>query len=92
MKPVLSYFYTLDNKFFDDFPDSNLKSNKNQNLIIHKTIMELRNPLKAILIHIYENNKTREEAAEIMGKSKKWLDTLIGVALVEYLKIRNQNI
>ena len=65
---------------------------KNQNLIIHKTIMELRNPLKAILIHIYENNKTREEAAEIMGKSKKWLDTLIGVALVEYLKIRNQNI
>ena len=30
MKPILSYFYTLDNKFFDDFPDSNLKSNKNQ--------------------------------------------------------------
>ena len=30
MKPILSYFYTLDDKFFDDFPDSNLKSNKNQ--------------------------------------------------------------
>ena len=30
MKPFLSYFYTLDDKFFDDFPDSNLKSNKNQ--------------------------------------------------------------
>lgn len=30
MKPILSYFYTLDDKFFDDFPDSILKSNKNQ--------------------------------------------------------------
>lgn len=65
---------------------------KNQNLIVHQTIMKLRNPLKAILIHIYENNKTREAAAEILGKSKKWLDTLMGVALIEYLKERNKNI
>lgn len=65
---------------------------KNQNLIVHQTIMKLRSPLNAILIHIYENNKTREEAAELLGKSKKWLDTLIGHSLVEYLKLRNQNI
>ena len=65
---------------------------KNQNLIIHQTIMKLRNPLKAILIHIYVNNKTREATAEIMGRSKKWLDTLIGVALIEYLKERNKNL
>lgn len=63
---------------------------KNTNLIIHQTIMKLKNPFKAILIHIYENNKTREEAAEIMGKSRKWIDTLIGVALIEYLKERNK--
>lgn len=65
---------------------------KNQNLVIHKTIMELRNPLKAILIHIYENNKTREETADILEKSRQWVDTMIGVAFMEYLKIRNQNI
>lgn len=65
---------------------------KNQNLIVHQTIMSLRNPLKAILIHIYENNKTREATAEIMGRSKKWIDTLLGLALVEYLKERNKNI
>jgi len=65
---------------------------KNQNLIVHQTIMKLRNPLKAILIHIYENNKSREAAAEILGKSKKWVDTLMGVALIEYLKERNKNL
>lgn len=65
---------------------------KNQNLVIHQTIMKLRNPLKAILIHIYENNKTREETADILEKSRQWVDTMIGVAFVEYLKIRNQNI
>ena len=65
---------------------------KNQNLIVHQTIMKLRNPLKAILIHIYEHNKTREETAEILEKSRKWLDSLIGIAYIEYLKERNKNI
>ena len=65
---------------------------KNNNLVIHTTIMKLRNPLKAILIHIYEHNKTREETADIMGKSKKWVDTMIGVALMEYLKARNERV
>ena len=65
---------------------------KNTNLIIHQTIMNLRNPLKAILIHIYENNKTRDEAAEILDKSRKWIDSLLGVALIEYLKERNKNL
>lgn len=65
---------------------------KYNNLVIHQTIMKLRNPLKAILIHIYENNKTREETADILGKSKKWVDTMIGVALIEYLKERNKKL
>lgn len=65
---------------------------KNTNLTVHQTIMSIRNPLKAILIHIYEHNKTREETAEIMGKSKKWVDTFIGVALIEYLKVRNEKV
>lgn len=65
---------------------------KNTNLIIHHTIMRLRSPLKAILIHIYEGNKTREETADILGKSKKWVDTMMGVALIEYLKERNKKI
>lgn len=64
---------------------------KNTNLIIHQTIMNIRNPLKAILIHIYENNKTREETADILDKSRQWVDTMIGVALIEYLKERNKN-
>lgn len=63
---------------------------KNENLVIHRTIMSLRNPFKAILIHIYEHNKTRDEAAEILEKSRKWIDTMIGVALMEYLKVRNE--
>lgn len=63
---------------------------KNKNLVIHETIMSLKNPFKAILIHIYENNKKRDEAAEILNKSRQWLDTMIGVALMEYLKARNE--
>jgi hypothetical protein len=63
---------------------------KNRNLVVHHTIMSLRNPFKAILMHIYENNKTRDEAAEILEKSRTWIDTMIGVALMEYLKARNE--
>lgn len=63
---------------------------KLQNLTIHDTIMKLKNPYKAILIHIYENDKTRDEAAELIGKSRAWIDTKIGVALIEYLKARNE--
>lgn len=63
---------------------------KNSNLIVHHTIMKLKNPFKAILMHIYENNMTRDQAAERMGKSRKWIDTLIGVAYMEYLKVRNE--
>ena len=63
---------------------------KNKNLVIHQTIMSLRNPFKAILIHIYEHNKTRDEAADILEKSRKWVDTMIGVSLMEYLKARNE--
>lgn len=65
---------------------------KNTNLIIHKTIMSMRSHLRAILIHIYVGNKTREETAEIMDKSKKWVDTMIGVAYIEYLKERNKKL
>lgn len=65
---------------------------KTENLIIHDTIMKLKNPYKAILIHIYENDKTRDEAADIIGKSRKWIDTKIGVALIEYLKARNEGV
>lgn len=65
---------------------------KNRNLTVHQTIMNLRNPYKAILIHIYEHNKTRDEAAEILEKSRKWIDSLCGVALIEYLKERNKKI
>lgn len=63
---------------------------KNKNLVIHNTIMKLRNPFKAILMHLYEHNKTREETAEIMDKSKKWVDTMVGLAYIEYLKLRNE--
>ncbi len=65
---------------------------KNNNLVIFQTIMKLRNPFKAILIHIYVNNYTREETAEIMEKSKRWLDTMVGISLIEYLKVRNENL
>ena len=34
----------------------------------------------------------REETAEIMEKSKRWVDTLVGVAYIEYLKIRNERV
>lgn len=63
---------------------------KHRNLIIHKTIMKMKSPLRAILMHMYEHNKTRQETADIMGKSIKWVDTLVGVAFTEYLKIRNE--
>ena len=63
---------------------------KNRNLIIHKTIMSLDNPYKTVLIHIYEYNKTREETAEILDRSKRWIDTLIGYSLIRYLKERNK--
>lgn len=65
---------------------------KNNNLTVHHTIMKLKNPFKAILMHIYINNKTRDEAATIMDKSRKWIDTMIGYSYVEYLKIRNENL
>lgn len=65
---------------------------KNRNLIIHQTIMNIRNPLKAVLLHVYIYNKTREETAEILEKSKRWIDTLIGVALIEYRKERNKKL
>lgn len=65
---------------------------KNNNLIVHHTIMKLKSPFKAILMHIYINNMTRDKAAEVMGKSRKWLDTMIGVAYMEYLKTRNENL
>ena len=65
---------------------------KNKNLVIHSTIMKLKNPFKAILIHIYEHNKTRDQTAIIMNKSRKWIDTMIGVALVKYLEIRNESV
>lgn len=65
---------------------------KNRNLTIHHTIMSLRSPLNAVLIHIYEGNKTRDETATILEKSRKWVDTMIGVALIEYLKVRNEKL
>lgn len=65
---------------------------KNSNLIVHHTIMGLKNPFRAVLLHIYENNKTRDEAAIIMNKSRKWIDTIMGVAYMEYLKARNERV
>lgn len=65
---------------------------KNTNLIIHKTIMSLDNPYKTVLIHIYIHNKTREETAEILNRSKRWTDKLIGFGLLRYQKERNKNI
>ena len=65
---------------------------KNTNLTVHKTIMSLENPYKTVLIHIYIHNKTREETAEILERSKRWIDTLIGHSLIRYLKERNKNI
>ena len=64
---------------------------KNTNLTIHKTIMSLDNPYKTVLIHIYELNKTRDETAEILERSKRWIDTLIGHSLIRYRKERNKN-
>lgn len=65
---------------------------KNTNLIVHKTIMNLDNPYKTVLTHIYIHNKTREETAEILDRSKRWIDTLIGHSLVRYRKERNKNL
>lgn len=65
---------------------------KNNNLIVHQTIMKLRSQIRAVLIHTYINNRTRDEVAEIMEKSRRWVDTMIGVSLIEYLKERNKNI
>ena len=65
---------------------------KNRNLVIHDTIMKMNNPYKAILIHIYENNYTRDRAAEVMEMSRKWIDTKIGIALIEYHKLRNERL
>ena len=65
---------------------------KNNNLIVHHTIMKLKNPFKAILMHIYINNMTRDKAAEVMEKSRAWIDTMIGHSYLEYLKVRNENL
>jgi DNA-directed RNA polymerase specialized sigma24 family protein len=65
---------------------------KNTNLIVHKTIMSLDNPYRTVLLHIYEYNKTREELAEILDRSKRWIDKLLGYSLLRYLKERNKNI
>lgn len=65
---------------------------KNTNLIVHKTIMSLDNPYKTVLIHIYIHNKTREETAEILDRSKRWTDKLIGYGLLRYKEERNKNI
>ena len=65
---------------------------KNTNLIVHKTIMSLDNPYRTVLLHIYEYNKTREELAEMLDRSSRWIDKLLGWGLLRYQKERNKNI
>ena len=65
---------------------------KNTNLIVHKTIMSLDNPYRTVLLHIYAYNKTREELAEMLDRSSRWIDKLLGWGLLRYQKERNKNI
>ena len=70
----------------------NLMDLKKRNLIINKTIMSLRAFNKAVLTHIYINKKTRVKTAEVMKKSRQWVDLMIDSAHEEYLKKRNEKV